>query len=70
MLKYLFCVITVSFKDVEASHSDKAYDGNDDDDDDDDDDDYDDDVENGCEQSTAPKPDIPDSMFIFKSKNP
>ncbi|XP_051732165.1 voltage-dependent R-type calcium channel subunit alpha-1E isoform X1 [Ctenopharyngodon idella] len=50
--------MTVSFKDVEASHSDKA----------DDDDDYDD--ENGGEQSTVPKPDTPDSMFIFKSTNP
>ncbi|KAL0200003.1 hypothetical protein M9458_003190, partial [Cirrhinus mrigala] len=44
----------------------KADDGNDDEDDDDDDDD----VENGGEQSTATKPDTPDSMFIFKSKNP
>uniref|UniRef100_A0A8C2H8V1 Calcium channel, voltage-dependent, R type, alpha 1E subunit b n=1 Tax=Cyprinus carpio TaxID=7962 RepID=A0A8C2H8V1_CYPCA len=47
------------FKDVEASHSDKADDGTEDDD-----------VENGGEQSTAPKPDTPDSMFIFKSTNP
>lgn len=53
---------------MEASHLDKADDGNDYDDDDEDDDDYD--VENGGEQSTEPKPDIPDSMFIFKSKNP
>lgn len=52
---------------MEASHSDKADDGNDDEDDDEEDDD---DVENGGEQSTAPKPDTPDSMFIFKSKNP
>ncbi len=56
---------------MEASHPDKADDGNDDDDDDeDDDDDDDDDLENGGEQSTVPKPDIPDSMFIFKSTNP
>uniref|UniRef100_A0A8C1SZ74 Calcium channel, voltage-dependent, R type, alpha 1E subunit b n=1 Tax=Cyprinus carpio TaxID=7962 RepID=A0A8C1SZ74_CYPCA len=48
-----------SFKDVEASHSDKADEGTEDDD-----------VENGGEQSTAPKPDTPDSMFIFKSTNP
>uniref|UniRef100_A0A8C1SXY3 Voltage-dependent calcium channel type A subunit alpha-1 n=1 Tax=Cyprinus carpio TaxID=7962 RepID=A0A8C1SXY3_CYPCA len=47
------------FKDVEASHSDKADEGTEDDD-----------VENGGEQSTAPKPDTPDSMFIFKSTNP
>uniref|UniRef100_A0A8C2DIN4 Calcium channel, voltage-dependent, R type, alpha 1E subunit b n=1 Tax=Cyprinus carpio TaxID=7962 RepID=A0A8C2DIN4_CYPCA len=50
---------SIHFKDVEASHSDKADDGTEDDD-----------VENGGEQSTAPKPDTPDSMFIFKSTNP
>uniref|UniRef100_A0A8C1CF06 Voltage-dependent calcium channel alpha-1 subunit IQ domain-containing protein n=1 Tax=Cyprinus carpio carpio TaxID=630221 RepID=A0A8C1CF06_CYPCA len=50
---------SIHFKDVEASHSDKADEGTEDDD-----------VENGGEQSTAPKPDTPDSMFIFKSTNP
>ncbi|XP_073727831.1 voltage-dependent R-type calcium channel subunit alpha-1E [Misgurnus anguillicaudatus] len=55
--------MTVSFKDVEAADSEKP-------DDDDDDYDEDDDDENVGEQSTAPKSDTPDSMFIFKSKNP
>lgn len=51
--------IVVSFKDVEASHSEKT--GRDDDDDDDMDEDA---------PTKVVKPETPDSMFIFKSKNP
>ncbi|MCJ8731267.1 hypothetical protein PDJAM_G00197620 [Pangasius djambal] len=51
--------MTVSFKDVEASHSETT--GRDDDDDDDMDEDA---------QTKVAKPEAPDSMFIFKSKNP
>ncbi|XP_053485633.1 voltage-dependent R-type calcium channel subunit alpha-1E [Ictalurus furcatus] len=51
--------MTVSFKDVEASHSEKT------DRDDDDDDDTDEDA-----PTKVVKPVIPDSMFIFKSRNP
>lgn len=51
--------IVVSFKDVEASYSEKA--GRDDDDDDDMDEDA---------PAKVAKPEAPDSMFIFKSRNP
>ncbi|KAK1797344.1 hypothetical protein P4O66_008713 [Electrophorus voltai] len=58
--------MTVSFKDMEAGHSEKAErDDGDDDDDDDDDDEMDED-----ERTKAAKATPPGSMFIFKSKNP
>ncbi|KAM9500375.1 voltage-dependent R-type calcium channel subunit alpha-1E-like isoform 2-T2 [Clarias gariepinus] len=57
--------MTVSFKDVEACHSEKTSRDDDEDEDDDDDDDMD---EDGPTKLT--KPEAPDSMFIFKSKNP
>ncbi|KAF5900990.1 voltage-dependent R-type calcium channel subunit alpha-1E-like isoform X2, partial [Clarias magur] len=57
--------MTVSFKDVEACHSEKTSRDDEDDDDDDDDDDMDEDA-----PTKLTKPEAPDSMFIFKSKNP
>lgn len=58
-VSYFPWFFVVSFKDVEASHSEKT--GRDDDDDED----MDEDV-----PTKVVKPEAPDSMFIFKSKNP
>lgn len=54
----LWCIV-VSFKDVEASHSEKTSRDEDDDDD----------MDNDTPTKLA-KPEAPDSMFIFKSRNP